>query len=100
MRDEDAWFVVYTGNGQYKIKPRNRAGWLSFIAFMVVAIAPSLFIAIMRDPVPMFVVWLVIFPVALFFFWRFAKARARVIDLSAVEKDWDEFQAWKKRGRR
>jgi hypothetical protein len=100
MRDEDAWFVLYKGTGNYRLQPRNRAGWLSFAAFISTTLLPLCFIPLVREPLWILAVFFLIFPISLLVFSRFAKERARIIDLNAVDKDWDEFEAWRKRGKR
>ena len=98
--DLEPRFVLYKGPMQYKLKPCSAAGWLSFAAFMVVAIAPVLIAPLLPEPLWGMAIWLITFPTAFLIFWRFARARSRVIDLGAVETGWAEFEAWKKRGKR
>jgi hypothetical protein len=96
----EPWFVLYKGPMQYKFKPCSAAGWLPFAAFMLVAMAPVLIAPLLPEPFWGLAIWLATFPVAFLILWRFARARSRVIDLGAVETDWAEFEAWKKRGKR
>jgi hypothetical protein len=100
VRDEDVWFVIYKGTGNYKLKPRNRAGWLSFAAFMTVLFAPMPLAFLIGHPFWGLAASMAVFPLAFIVFARFAKARARTVDLDAVDRDWAEFEAWKKRGKR
>jgi hypothetical protein len=98
--DANPWFIIYKGRAQYKLSPASRDGWMSFAVFMLVALLPVLAMPLLPNPVWGMAIWFVTFPLAFFVFWRFAKTRARIIDLTAVERDWDEFEAWRKRGKR
>ena len=100
----DEWFVIEKGRGRYRLRPVSGGGWLAFLLFMAVMLAPIMaftFFAAKNELTPLWMLaWLPWFGLVLWLFMGWARQRAKVIDLDEVARDYAEFQAWKRRGKR
>ena len=95
---DDPMFNYFRGRGRLQVVPRNGKGWAATALFVVAITLPAAAMPWLLDISP----WLLVphfalILVAIFAFTRWAKSRSRVIDLAEIDRDYDEFQEWKKR---
>lgn len=98
---EERWFTYFKGPGKRQLVPRNGKGWVATILFILVLLLPTPLVIVFAERAPWiaFAQFLWIGPV-IFLFWRWAKSKSEVIDMSETSRDWQEFKRWKEEQRR
>lgn len=98
---EEPWFTYLKGPAQRQFVPRNGKGWIATILFILILLLPTPFVILFAERAPWLaiaqIVWIV--PV-IALFWRWAKGKSEVIDMSETSRDWQEYKRWKEEQRR
>lgn len=98
---DDPWFTYLRGRGRLHVTPRDAKGWAATILFAVALTLPALTVPWMIEISP----WLLLINAAvvivgIVLFVKWAKGRSQIVDLDELNRDYAEFQQWKKRNRR
>ena len=95
---EDPWFTYLRGRGRLHLTPRTAKGWVATIAFGLVLALPAFALPHLIERSPWLLAPYVLFLlVALVLFLRWARGRSQIIDLNELDRDYAEFQRWKRR---
>jgi uncharacterized membrane protein YhaH (DUF805 family) len=94
-------FVIEHGRGRYRLQPRTASGGLVFAVYLLALLAPGLAIIAFRLHPILHISLLLWGAVTTWLFFRWAKPRSKIIDLNAVEREYEAFLEWQKQqGRR
>lgn len=99
MMDEPM-FVIERGRARYRLAPRTPGGWLAVLVYMALLLGPMFPVMLLRlNPALLFLLlpWAALLTLL---FFRWARPRAKVIDLLAVERDYAAFDEWRRQQRK
>lgn len=93
---DEPMFVIERGRARYRLTPRTATGLLACMVYMALLLGPMIPVMLLRlNPALLFLLlpWAALLT---WLFFRWARPRAKVIDLLAVERDYEAFQEWRK----